>query len=100
MDVPQNHGGLYLLGGLIKNEIFYPWMGRNLSISQNGEIFAKFNEANERLDIFFQTPGVDVVICVLEGEEEIVAGEEKFVAKKNDLIVVPKRRRRGVKGLQ
>ena len=45
------------------------------------------------------TPGVDVVICVLEGEAEIVAGEEKFVAKKNDLIVVPKGRKRGVKAL-
>ncbi len=45
------------------------------------------------------TPGVDVVICVLEGEAEIVAGEEKFVSKKNDLIVVPKGIRRGVKAL-
>jgi quercetin dioxygenase-like cupin family protein len=45
------------------------------------------------------TPGVDVIICVLEGEAEIVAGEEKFVAKKNDLIVVPKCIRRGVKAL-
>ncbi len=45
------------------------------------------------------TPGVDVVICVLEGDAEIVAGEEKFVAKKNDLIVVPKGIKRGVKAL-
>jgi hypothetical protein len=29
-------------------------MDRNLSISQNGEVFTKFNEANERLDILFQ----------------------------------------------
>ncbi len=45
------------------------------------------------------TPGVDLVICVLEGEAEIVAGKEKFVAKKNDLIVVPKCIRRGIKAL-
>ncbi len=42
-------GGLYLLGGLIKNEIFHPWMNRNLSISRNGEVFAKFNEVNEKI---------------------------------------------------
>jgi quercetin dioxygenase-like cupin family protein len=45
------------------------------------------------------TPGVDVVICVLEGEAEIVAGNEKFVAKKNDLIVVPKGTKRGIRAL-
>jgi quercetin dioxygenase-like cupin family protein len=45
------------------------------------------------------TPGVDVVICVLEGEAEIVAGDEKFIAKKKDLIVVPKNIRRGIKAL-
>lgn len=45
------------------------------------------------------TPGVDVVICVLEGEAEIVAGNEKYVAKKNDLIVVPKGTKRGIRAL-
>ncbi len=40
-----------------------------------------------------------MVLYVLEGEAEVVAGEEKFVAKKNDLIVVPKGIRRGVKAL-
>ena len=45
------------------------------------------------------TPGVDVVICVLEGEAEIVAGNEKYVAKKNDLIVVPKGTQRGIRAL-
>ena len=29
-------------------------MDKNLSISQNGKVFAKFNEADERLDILFQ----------------------------------------------
>jgi quercetin dioxygenase-like cupin family protein len=45
------------------------------------------------------TPEVDVVIYVLEGQAEVVAGEEKFVAKKNDLIVVPKGIKRGVRAL-
>ena len=45
------------------------------------------------------TPEVDVVIYVIEGEAEIVAADKKFVAKKNDLVVVPKGIRRGVKAL-
>ncbi|MCP4369943.1 MAG: cupin domain-containing protein [Deltaproteobacteria bacterium] len=45
------------------------------------------------------SPGVDVVLCVLEGEAEVVAGKEKFVAKKNDLFIVPKGIKRGVKAL-
>jgi quercetin dioxygenase-like cupin family protein len=45
------------------------------------------------------TPEVEVVIYVIEGEAEIVAGDKKFVAKKNDLVVVPKGIRRGVKAL-
>jgi quercetin dioxygenase-like cupin family protein len=45
------------------------------------------------------TPEVDVVIYVIEGEAEIVAEDKKFVVKKNDLVVVPKGIRRGVKAL-
>jgi quercetin dioxygenase-like cupin family protein len=45
------------------------------------------------------TPQVDVVIYVVEGEAEIVAADKKFIAKKNDLVVVPKGIRRGVKAL-
>ena len=36
------------------------------------------------------SPQVEVVLCILEGEAEIVAGDERVVAKKHDLIVVPK----------
>lgn len=43
------------------------------------------------------TPGVDVVFCILEGEAEIVAGDEKMTANRNDLIVVPKGIRRGIR---
>ncbi len=45
------------------------------------------------------SPEIDVVIYVIEGEAEIVAADKKFVAKKNDLVVVPKGIRRGVKAL-
>jgi quercetin dioxygenase-like cupin family protein len=45
------------------------------------------------------TPGVDVILCILEGEAEVVAGEEKIIAKQNDLIIVPKGIKRGVKAL-
>jgi quercetin dioxygenase-like cupin family protein len=45
------------------------------------------------------SPQVEVVLCILEGEAEIVAGDEQLIAKKHDLIVVPKGVKRGVKAL-
>ncbi len=45
------------------------------------------------------TPGVDLVLCVLEGEAEVVAGDERLIAGKDDLIVIPKGVKRGVKAL-
>ena len=45
------------------------------------------------------TPGIDVVLCILEGEAEVVAGDEKIVAKEKDLIIVPGGTKRGVRAL-
>lgn len=45
------------------------------------------------------TPGVDVILCILEGEAEVVAGEERIPAKVNDLIIIPKGIKRGVRAL-
>ncbi len=45
------------------------------------------------------TPKIDVILCILEGEAEVVAGEERIQAKVNDLIVVPKGVKRGVQAL-
>jgi quercetin dioxygenase-like cupin family protein len=45
------------------------------------------------------SPGVDVVLCILEGEAEVVAGEERIKTKVNDLIIVPKGAKRGVRAL-
>ena len=44
-------------------------------------------------------PQVDVILCILEGEAEIVAGDQQMTAKKDDLIIVPKGHKRGVKAL-
>ena len=44
-------------------------------------------------------PQVDVVLCILEGEAEIVAGDEMVTAQKDDLIIVPKGQKRGVKAV-
>jgi quercetin dioxygenase-like cupin family protein len=44
-------------------------------------------------------PGVELVLCVLEGEAEVVAGDERVTATKDDLIVIPKGVKRGVKAL-
>ena len=45
------------------------------------------------------TPAVDVVLCILEGEAEVVAGNERLTAAKDDVIVIPKGVKRGVKAL-
>ena len=45
------------------------------------------------------SPQVDVVLCVLEGEAEIIAGDDLVIAKKDDLIIVPKGHKRGVKAV-
>ena len=44
-------------------------------------------------------PEVELVLYVLEGEAELVAGDERVVAGKDDLIVIPKGAKRGVKAL-
>jgi quercetin dioxygenase-like cupin family protein len=46
------------------------------------------------------TPGVDVVLCILEGEAEVVAGDEKIIAQEHDVIIVPQGVKRGVKALK
>ena len=43
------------------------------------------------------SPAVELVLCVLEGKAEIVAGDQRVKAGKDDLIVVPKGANRGIK---
>ncbi len=45
------------------------------------------------------TPGIDVVLCILEGKAEVVAGKERIIAGEKDLIIVPKGEKRGVRAL-
>ncbi len=45
------------------------------------------------------SPKVDVVLYILEGEAEIVAGDRTVTAGKDDLIIVPKGFKRGVKAI-
>ena len=45
------------------------------------------------------SPEVELVLCILEGKAEVVAGEERVVAGKNDIIIIPKGEKRGVKAL-
>ena len=44
-------------------------------------------------------PEVELVLCILEGKAEVVAGEERVTAGKNDIIIIPKGEKRGVKAL-
>jgi len=45
------------------------------------------------------SPEVELVLCVLEGKAEVAAGEERVAAGKNDIIIIPKGEKRGVKAL-
>ena len=45
------------------------------------------------------TPKIDVILCILEGEAEVIAGEERIRTKPNDVIVVSKGLKRGVRAL-
>ena len=45
------------------------------------------------------TPAVDLVFYILEGEAAVVAGNERLTAAKDDLIIIPKGAKRGVKAL-
>jgi quercetin dioxygenase-like cupin family protein len=44
-------------------------------------------------------PEVELVLCILEGKAEVVAGEDSMAAGKNDIIIIPKGEKRGVKAL-
>ena len=43
------------------------------------------------------TPDVHVVLYILSGEGEVVAGEVRRPVKEGDLVVVPRKMKRGVK---
>jgi quercetin dioxygenase-like cupin family protein len=45
------------------------------------------------------SPEVELVLCILDGKAEVVAGEERLAAGKNDIIIIPKGEKRGVKAL-
>ncbi len=44
-------------------------------------------------------PQVDLILYILEGAAEVAAGEERLSANKDDLIVIPKGAKRGIKAL-
>lgn len=69
------------------------------SVYQTGDIKVIIAYFKKGQFIPVHTPGVDVVLYILDGEAQVVAGEKRLTAKKGDLIVVPKRVRRGVKAL-
>jgi len=45
------------------------------------------------------SPGIELVLYIIEGEAEVVTGDECVQAQKDDLIVFPKGVKRGVKAL-
>lgn len=69
------------------------------SVYQTGDIKVIIAYFKKGQFIPVHTPGVDVVLYILDGEAQVVAGEKRLTVKKGDLIVVPKGVRRGVKAL-
>ena len=45
------------------------------------------------------SPEIDLILYIIEGEAEVVAGEKRLSAVKDDLIVIPKGAKRGIKAL-
>ena len=45
------------------------------------------------------SPEVELVLCILDGKAEVVAGEERVTAGQDDIIIIPKGQKRGVKAL-
>ena len=45
------------------------------------------------------TPQVDLILLILEGQAEVVAGADRMTAAEGDLIIVPKGLKRGIKAL-
>ena len=45
------------------------------------------------------SPAVELVLFIIEGEAEVVTGDEHVQAVKDDLIVIPRGVKRGVKAL-
>lgn len=58
-----------------EDEILYPWMDRNLSVAQVGELFSKFNEADEKSD------------------KEVIDSCKKFVKELEERCKIQKNRR-------
>ena len=45
------------------------------------------------------SPAVELVLYIIEGEAEVETGDNRVQARKDDLIVIPKGLKRGVKAL-
>jgi quercetin dioxygenase-like cupin family protein len=68
-------------------------------VYQSNEIKVVLAYFKEGQFIPVHTPAVDLVLYILEGEAEVVAGDERLNAAKDDLIIIPKGAKRGVKAL-
>ena len=68
-------------------------------VYQSSEIKVVLAYSKKDQFIPVHAPEVDLILYILEGEAEVVAGEERLSAGKDDLIVIPKGAKRGVKAL-
>ncbi|MDX1707125.1 MAG: cupin domain-containing protein [Desulfobacterales bacterium] len=41
------------------------------------------------------TPQVDLILYILEGQAEVIAGDDRVTAAEGDLIMIPKGRKEG-----
>ena len=68
-------------------------------VYQSNEIKVVLAYFKEGQFIPVHTPAVDLVLYILKGEAEVVAGDERLNAAKDDLIIIPKGAKRGIKAL-
>ena len=67
-------------------------------VKVNAKELKSFGEKNFAPNVVYQSSEI-LVLCILDGEAEVVAGNERLTAAKDDLIVIPKGAKRGVKAL-
>jgi quercetin dioxygenase-like cupin family protein len=61
------------------------------------KVIAAFFKAGQFIPV--HTPGVDVVFYIIDGEAELVAGNERLNVGPGELIAIPSGVKRGIKAL-
>lgn len=64
---------------------------------ENCKVILAFFKSGQFIPV--HSPSVDLFLYIVEGEGEVAAGEEIKPVRKGDIVVVPRRVKRGVKAI-